>query len=556
MFKQIHILAFAAFFASAVVATPPASGQTTWSVDDDAPNDPGPGDPAVSDPLEDGSAAHPFDAIQEGIDAASGGDTVLVLDGTYTGLGNKNLDFHAKAIAVRSENGPQECIVDCQDSGRAFYFVTEERSTSVVDGFTVIRGYAPDGGAVYCANSSPEISNCTMSANTAFTYSGSPHGGAVYCVNSSPTISNCSMTDNMALSWPYYLSYGGAVYCANSSPAISNCSFSANMAQYGGAVACDASSPRIISCVVSANRANGSGGGAYCSSSSPTITDCTFSDNEAWPSHGGAIYCVGYSSPSPRISDCTMTGNLSLGRGGAIFCYNDSNPEISNCTISDNRAANWQGGGVCCFSASPTISNCIISDNWTSYYGGGVACFYSSVAISNCTITANTAGHNGGGVSCVNSTPAMGNCILWADMPDEFLAGADSEPIVRYSDVLGGWAARATLTLIPASSILMVPTTIRTPGKTTTTALAPAHPASTPGAIAASCRISPTSTTTATPANPRRWTWTAKAAFSTTRTRRTPAAAARRSSTWGLMNTAAPEHSRASAISTVIATLI
>ena len=33
-----------------------ASAQTTWYVDDNAPNDPGPGDVSISDPLEDGFA--------------------------------------------------------------------------------------------------------------------------------------------------------------------------------------------------------------------------------------------------------------------------------------------------------------------------------------------------------------------------------------------------------------------------------------------------------------------------------------------------------------------
>ena len=81
------------FFVTLLFVTPALTAQTTWYVDDDAPNDPGPGDPYVSDPLEDGSSGHPYDAIQEGIDVAAGGDTVLVKDGTYTGTGNRDIDF-------------------------------------------------------------------------------------------------------------------------------------------------------------------------------------------------------------------------------------------------------------------------------------------------------------------------------------------------------------------------------------------------------------------------------------------------------------------------------
>ncbi|GAG52444.1 unnamed protein product, partial [marine sediment metagenome] len=64
--------------------------------------------------------------IQEGIDAAKPGDEVVVCDGVYTGPGNKNLDFHDKAITVRSENGPDKCNIDCEDDGRAFHFRNTE----------------------------------------------------------------------------------------------------------------------------------------------------------------------------------------------------------------------------------------------------------------------------------------------------------------------------------------------------------------------------------------------------------------------------------------------
>ena len=48
--------------------------------------------------------------IQAGINAAVGGDTVLVADGIYTGGGNRDIDFFGKAIVVMSENGPESCI--------------------------------------------------------------------------------------------------------------------------------------------------------------------------------------------------------------------------------------------------------------------------------------------------------------------------------------------------------------------------------------------------------------------------------------------------------------
>jgi predicted alpha/beta hydrolase family esterase len=43
-----------------------AMAAKTWYVDD------------VTDPLEDGTAAHPYDSIQQAINAAANGDTVIV----------------------------------------------------------------------------------------------------------------------------------------------------------------------------------------------------------------------------------------------------------------------------------------------------------------------------------------------------------------------------------------------------------------------------------------------------------------------------------------------
>ena len=126
--------------------------------------------------------------IQAGIDAAANGDEVVVRDDTYSGVGNRDIDFLGKAITVRSENGPDNCTVDCEGSPggyhRGFYFHSGEDENSVLDGFTVINGYMESawlgtygGAGIYCGDSSPTIMNNVISSNEAWV-SG---GGISYC---------------------------------------------------------------------------------------------------------------------------------------------------------------------------------------------------------------------------------------------------------------------------------------------------------------------------------------------------------------------------------------
>ncbi|MEW6481588.1 MAG: hypothetical protein AB1397_01035 [bacterium] len=63
-----------------------------------------------------------YTTIQSAINAANNGDTVWVADGTYRGTGNKDLTWTGKHITVRSENGPNNCIIDCQGLGRRLVY--------------------------------------------------------------------------------------------------------------------------------------------------------------------------------------------------------------------------------------------------------------------------------------------------------------------------------------------------------------------------------------------------------------------------------------------------
>jgi hypothetical protein len=77
-----------------------------------------------------------FNNIWAAVLDANHGDTVVVADGTYTGEGNRYIDFLDKAITVRSENGPTNCIIDCE-GGWAFV-VNCSSPSCAVDGFTIM----------------------------------------------------------------------------------------------------------------------------------------------------------------------------------------------------------------------------------------------------------------------------------------------------------------------------------------------------------------------------------------------------------------------------------
>jgi len=144
-----------------------------------------------------------YATIQDGIDAATEGDTVVVANGIYKGLGNVNLDFKGKAIEVKSQNGPGECIIDCEnkDDTRGFHFHNGEISDSVLAGFTIKNGRASPnwpgyfGGGIWCDNnSSPRIMNNVIVDN----WSGWGGGGIACMHDSSPIIVNNTIRGNTA----------------------------------------------------------------------------------------------------------------------------------------------------------------------------------------------------------------------------------------------------------------------------------------------------------------------------------------------------------------------
>ena len=200
---------------------------------------------------------------------------------------------------VRSDAGADLTVIDGNQSGSVLNFDSDEMEGSVIEGFTIRNGDAYDGGGIYCCDSSPTISDCTITGNNSY-----HSGGGIYCYyHSSPTIANCTITDNIAIR-------GGGLYCSSDCfSMITNCTISGNMADDtgGGINVTGNSSITLTNCIVKNNSASSKGGGIYSfSNSSPTIENCTITENSAF--YGGGIFSE-WSSYAMTIRNCILWGD-------------------------------------------------------------------------------------------------------------------------------------------------------------------------------------------------------------------------------------------------------
>ncbi|MHC4211789.1 MAG: right-handed parallel beta-helix repeat-containing protein [Planctomycetota bacterium] len=366
--------------------------------------------------------------IQDAIDASSTGDVIVVADGNYSGPGNYNLDFDGKAIILKSENGPDNCIIDCNNLGRGFDFDNGETSETVVDGFTVINGFSYSyGGGIYCDASSPTIRNCNISNCTA-------NYGAGICVDdSAPTILDCNISDCNSSD------KGGGICNLSSEPMIANCDFNRNRAPYGGAIhngklSLRESTVTIIDCNFVNNIADSNGGAINNESCTSMILRCEFSDNNGF--FGGA---VSNRDADSEITYCNFTSNTAYGGGGIVNYI--SNVRITNSTFSDNTEVAY-GGAVWDINSYSEITNCVLRDNAASAGGGLFSYLSSTTTVTNCSFVGNSADGDGGGIFAASDNLTVTNSIFWGNthsgLGDETAQIYGTSPIVTYSCIDDG----------------------------------------------------------------------------------------------------------------------
>jgi Periplasmic copper-binding protein (NosD)/Dockerin type I domain/Right handed beta helix region len=94
--------------------------------------------------------------IQQGIDFAWDGDTVLVAPDTYY----EHINFDGKSIVVKSSDGPETTIIEKLVDGLSIVtFNSGENNNSILNGFIIQNGDQGNGGGIRIENSSPMIIN-------------------------------------------------------------------------------------------------------------------------------------------------------------------------------------------------------------------------------------------------------------------------------------------------------------------------------------------------------------------------------------------------------------
>ncbi|MEQ8762821.1 MAG: right-handed parallel beta-helix repeat-containing protein [Planctomycetota bacterium] len=232
-----------------------ALSQTTWHVDASNPGCPGSGSPA-----------DPFCKIQDAIQAASSGDTVLVAAGLYF----ENIDYLGKDLVVRSLDGPQATIIDGSQAAPTVSFQSGEGTGAVIEGFRITRGYGLYAGGVLCSNGAAPVIRGNIISNNA-----APSGGGVSCLSSAPTLINNTITLNSS-------SDGAGVYALYASPTLIGNLIHRNSASFrGGGILMRGSTPVITQDILTYNSALYGAALQSDNNSIVTLTNVTATLNDA-----------------------------------------------------------------------------------------------------------------------------------------------------------------------------------------------------------------------------------------------------------------------------------
>ena len=200
--------------------------------------------------------------IQDAINVAVSGDTVLVQPGIYyehINYSGKNIVIGSLMLTTGDTTYIHQTIIDGnEEEGSIVTFENGEDTTALLIGFTITNGNSDEGGGIRCYSSDPTLTYLNIRNNFSSDNAGGVHfresssiisfvnivgnetdgyhGGGLYISdNSAITMEYCLIAGNSCIYWDG----GGFTIDANSTISMNHCTMSGNRVpsgRYGGAI--------------------------------------------------------------------------------------------------------------------------------------------------------------------------------------------------------------------------------------------------------------------------------------------------------------------------------
>ncbi len=458
-----------------------ASAQTTWYVD-------GTG----CDGSGTGTDSDPFCTIQECVDAASDGDTILIRRGVY----EETIAIPGRQLEIRGEQGAEETIVlgiAPHEWERLPIFSVVAGATLTFENLTMRHGSVgivcdsawitargcifednydnqPGaaegyGGGINASRSAILVDTCTFIGNASDYY-----GGAISVQDGTLELINATFLDNFATGGGIFVGgsvlnasacvfsapsnkslSGGAIYSSGSQVTLDRCTFSefGSGEAHGVAMSASLSTLEVRATVFEDNGSSQGSGVIRLSGCSASFSECRFEHN--WTSsgqmEGGAFRISGSVTDVTTFEDCQFIDN-SAAEGGAVLAEN-ATVHFARCLFRGNLAystdgyGHGDGGAVSSWAAEVDFDQYVFIENkalgWRTYRSGRGGAVMGPATLEACTLYGNAAdsawgygpGEGGGVFDCT-----LNSCIVWKSAPDSLSGSSTAD----WCDIEGGWS--------------------------------------------------------------------------------------------------------------------